>query len=320
MIRTTIMMVLVFLLSVGIAWARPLFAFKGEVDFTNNHFDLSVDIGGESSILASGHKLEGDDYRLSLNIQHLKSQAFDLSSQIESSLAVIKNQQGGPRSILGRLSSQYSLIDYKPVNELSGRFEIKDQRIYFSSLSFLHLAVNGYLSLKPPYQSDLVLELDSMGMQQFLSFWMRDNQYDSSGHVSGQIKISGPLSRLHMRGRLLAYDGHIKGLKFDNIQLNAEGIYPDLDVSQTMISRSDGVAFFVAGPIDLSDQENFKKQIKALQVSPLVNETASQTEWTIRRLKSADSTSTELKYFLRKDTDSSGPEAAMLGLEQTVEF
>ena len=39
----------------------------------------------------------------------------------------------------GEIRSRYSLVDYKPIRELSGQFEIKDGRVSLTSFSFGNL-------------------------------------------------------------------------------------------------------------------------------------------------------------------------------------
>ncbi|HLF18234.1 MAG TPA: hypothetical protein VI749_04980 [Candidatus Omnitrophota bacterium] len=298
--------------------AKELLTFSGSVDLTQNQFDIDVTWEDQSFIKAKGLKTVGKDYLLTLDIEHMKSPYFDLSSQIQSSL--IFDKAGS--AVSGELSSQYSLIDYKPTKELSGRFEIKGDRVYLTSLSFSHIAFNGFVEFMDPFAVDMLVEMDQLPLEDFLDFWTPHSKLDSSGVVGGEIKLAGTLDKLQMRGNLQVYDGHIENLLFDNIHLNAQGVYPLLQVAQTSVSKADGVSFMVDGPVDISDQLNFKKQIKALHISPLVTETATKKEWTIKRLHGTEMGSTELKYLLRKDISGSTvkEESALLGVEQKLEF
>jgi hypothetical protein len=159
-------------------------------------------------------------------------------------------------------------------------------------------------------------------MQAFLDFWSSRGKHDSSGYVVGDIKLAGTLGNLQMRGNLQAFNGHIESLRFDNIHLNAQGVYPKLYVAQTTVSKTDGFSFMLEGLVDISDRVNFKKQIRALSVSPLVTETATKKEWTIKRFAGKELGSTEFKYLLRKDISgaSAKEESALLGVEQKLEF
>jgi len=303
--------------------AKELLSFKGSVNLQSGQFTLDLDMPENSSIKASGVRME-DDYRLTMDVEHLQSPFFELSSKIESSLAFNSEKGTAWPSILGKLSSHYSLVDYKPAKELSGYFEIKGDRLYFNSLSFGDIGCNGFIELSSPYTIDMTVALDAMPMESFLDFWARDNSFDSSGEVSGEIKLSGTLDTLTMRGNLQAVNGHVEKLKYDSIQLSASGIYPMIHVAHSVISKSDGFSFLIDGPVDISDKANFKKQVKALKISPIVNETASASEWTIKKVDHTDIGSTEFKYLLRKKAPGGAgaheEESAMLGIEQKLEF
>jgi len=301
--------------------AKELFTFEGSINPQTGEFKLDIDLSDKSTIKASGLKVD-DDYRLALDLEHFQLPYFEISSQIESSITIDPNSTELIPNLFGKISSQYSLIDYKPTKELSGHFEIKDGRVYFNSLSFADIAWNGFIGIRSPYDIDLAFEIDSIPMVDFLDFWARNNTYSSSGSVTGEIRLKGKLNDLNLSGNLQAYNGNIGKLRFDSIQLHASGPYPVINVFNTAISKTNGFSFMVDGPVDISDKVNFKKQVKALNVSPIVSDTATKTEWTIKRLKSKDLGSTEFKYLLRKgdDVHSSAEESAMLGVEQTLEF
>jgi hypothetical protein len=98
-----------------------------------------------------------------------------------------------------------------------------------------------------------------------------------------------------------------------------------MKIARSTISRSDGVSFFIDGPLDLQDTKNFKKQLKALTLSPLVSDSGSEMEWTIRRLNPDAVETTELKYRMRKGDalgtgTSVGDEIDMLGIEKKRKF
>ena len=308
-------------LSVAQADAKELFTFDGTIDLSSRQFKIDVDFADESFIRAKGLRMSDADYTLNVDIEHVKSPFFDLSSQIQGNLAIAPTGDVVPK-VSGQLSSQYSLLDYKPTKELSGQFEIKDNKLFFKSLSFANVAWTGFVEYVQPYKLDMVLEMDKLAMPRFLDLWVPNNHFDSSGTVSGEIRLLGSLNELQMRGNLQAYDGYIESLKFDEIHLTAAGLYPNIEVSQTVISKTDGMSFIVNGPVNISSASNFKKQIEALNVSPLVNQTASKAEWTIKRLRGgSDSATTEFKYLLRNDQSSlAADESALLGVERKLEF
>jgi len=320
--KKSISLIALVILAATDVCAKELFTFDGTVNLQTGQFTLTLDLAQESSIKASGTKNEGEDYRLVLDVDHFQSPYFALSSHIESSLAFRPASGKAIPEIAGRLSSQYSLLDFKPTNELAGHFEIKEGRLYFNSLSFADIAFDGYVGLKAPYTIDMSVQLASMPMESFLDFWAHGNTFDSSGFVSGEIKLSGTPRNLIMRGNLQAFDGHLGKLRYDNIHLIAAGVYPLIHVKDTLVSKADGFSFMVSGPVDISDKPNFKKQVKALKASPVVSDTALKSEWTIKKIDHMELGSTEFKYLLRKDIlgKKNEEESAMLGIEQKLEF
>lgn len=318
MIRKILSVICIFSLGVAQAQAKELFTFSGSIDFRTNQFNVDVDFADDSFIRAKGLRMSERDYLLDVDIEHVKSPYFDLSSQIQGNLAFNKQSP----EVFGHLTSQYSLLDYKPIKELTGEFEIKDNRVFFKSLSFGNIAWTGFVDYRQPYKLDMVVEMDKLAMPAFLNIWVPHNTLESSGLVSGEIRLLGSLNDLEMRGRLQAFDGHVEELKFTDIDLTAAGTYPNIEISQTVISKADGMTFVVNGPVNISDPADFRKQIRALDISPMVNRTASKAEWTIKRLKGgADSATTEFKYLLRSDKSSlATEESALLGVERKLEF
>lgn len=326
------------------AFANVVVTFHGQVDVAQKQFDVIFDFPASasehavvrgagakpSSVALRAAKVSENDYRFSLNIDHLRTPIFDFLSKIESSVEVVPRPSailpddhltaGKSASMLrGEIWSQNSLVDYRPIRELAGRFEIMDSRLLLKSLSFGNLSCNGSLDLVYPYKMDLKVLLHDVAMEDFLNFWVRNKEYKSFGTVSGEIGISGTWDRIGLKGNLESHDGYVEQLEYNSIHLNAQGVYPQLSIGQSTISRADGLSFAFSGPIDLSDQENFTKQIGALVLSPLVSDSASEREWTIKRLNQPNSGATEIKYRLRKEDKLDGA-SGMLGVEQTVNF
>lgn len=311
--------------------AEKICRFEGQLDLTEKEFNIAVDLSDESSVTVKAIKTSETNYHFSLDIDHLKTPLFDLLSKIESSVDLVNGENGKDNpfngAVQGKIWSQYSLVDYKPINELSGRFEIKDKRLHITALSVGNLSFEGYLDLVAPYRLDMAVDLTGVEMEDFLDFWGSGQEYESDGHVFGKIKASGSLEDLTLKGSLQSKDGFVQTLDYNSIVLNIEGIYPNMQIAESTITQSDGVSFSFNGPIDLRDKENFKKQIKALTLAPLIDDSGSELEWTLKRLESKDPeiTETELKYQMKKKDalgtgPSTGDEIDMLGIERTRKF
>jgi hypothetical protein len=246
---------------------------------------------------------------------------FDVSSQIGSSLQIILDQE---RKIKGEVWSQYSLVDYKPIRELSGTFEITKEKLMINQVVVDHMEVYGSVNLLPPFNVDLDLQLKAVDMETFLGFWMRNKVYVAVGDVYGKIKVSGQLSKPFLSGSLQSQDGVVGRRYFDSIHLNIEGLYPYMQIFDSVFSETGGLSYAFDGPLALDDLKNFKQQVKALNFSPVINESDSRIEWTIKKFQHSDDESTEIKYLRRKNIDSEtatpNEQSDMWGVERTLKF
>lgn len=300
-----------------VGFAKTIVTYQGQIDFTQNQFDLVFNIGEQPPFVFKVQKKSMHKYMLSLDVDHFKTALWDISSKISIDFEL------GQQSFFGNLRSQYSLIDYKPIRELASSFEVKDNYLYITALSFGDVSTEGGIGLKAPYSLNMIFHLYDMPMKNFLGFWMQKKTVEAEGHVSGKIKVSGDLAGISLKGDLSSFNGEIEKLKYDSVYLNAEGIYPKLYVADSKLSEKEGLTFMLEGVVNLADKKNFKKQIKALKLSPVVKDSSSKTEWTIIRKKDEEAGSVETNYFLRKEKrlDPSMHEGVgVLGVEKKMTF
>ena len=314
-----------FLFMVSFSWAETDCSFSGEINFVQKSMNALLDFKDNGDMRIDLKGVEENRYCTFLVFNHVHTAFFDISSEITSELSIKQSpDHPGKKFYVGKIFSNYSLLDYKPVSELSGRFEIQNNRLSVPFLTFSNMNVEGYLDLEFPYNLSFFLRIASMDMDDFLNFWVRNKNYDSSGEVFGTIKATGKLSRLFLEGEFKSYDGFIKALKYNMIQLKIKGFYPKMQIYDSTLSKMDGMSFAFSGPFNLGDKGNFKKQIKALTLAPIVHNDDQELEWTIKRLRDKeDGSSFELKYLLRQDkAKGSGDEneSGMLGVEKEIQF
>lgn len=315
------------------AGADTVYPFNGNVDFEKKQFNFILDLNDNSSIKINFVGTTENKYNCRINLEHIKSRPWDFSSQIETNINVGNSQddifeneydQRNSRfpKLHGKIWSQYTLVDYKPVRELNGDFEIINDRLYIKSFSFGQISLNGFIELITPFKIDFNIRLTAVDLDNFLTFWGPDKDFESGGKVNGEIKLSGVRDRLMMKGSLESVDGFIKKLHFDGLKLNLEGVYPRMQITKSFLSQTDGMTYSFQGPFNLGNPKTFKKQIRSLKMAPVIKDSSSEREWTIIRRKE-ESGKTEFKYRMQKG-DSYGvsdtKQSDMLGVERTMEF
>lgn len=303
------------------AHAKPILTFDGKIQFSQEGIALSLDLEDVGSFSAQLRETAESKYAVDLQLQHVKTPLFDVSTQISTSFQIVPEDK---QKIKGEIWSNYSLVDYKPIRELRGTFEFSEGKITINQASIDHMEILGSVDLSPPFDLNLDLKLKAMDMETFLGFWIRNKVYTAAGDVYGKIKISGQLNKPFLSGALQSRDGVVGRRYFDSISVNLEGMYPYMQIYDSVFSEAGGLSYAFDGPLALNDLKNFKQQVKNLNFSPIVNESDSRVEWTIKRFQHSTDESTEIKYLRRKDDklDSTVPQqqSEMWGVQRTMKF
>ncbi len=295
--------------------------FEGSIDFSTQSAQTVFQLEKEGRITLEAKRQAAGRYNLKANIEGMKTKTFDVSTQLESNIEIRKDRVSKELVILGNVHSQYSLLNFQSTPEIAGQFMYHHRRLSLQGSLFSRVIVNGYLELAHPYTVDVTLKLDHIAMNDFLDFFMKERAFDATGLVSGEIKLTNNLNELHVRSTLASDEGQIKDLAFTRFLLSTKGIYPKLEVVDSTVYQSDGISFHLAGNIDLSDREGFKKQLKLLDQTPLINDSLNNREWTIKRSESKGTSATELKSLLRGEKQEGSQEASdMLGIKKSLEF
>ncbi len=318
-----------FLLCFSSGLAGPVFAqkicpFKGHIDFVKKELRLDVQTGHQEAVSLNIVQASPDNYQLHLSLDHLRFPGFDISTQLQSLFSVVVDQKRR-LALRGAVLSQYTLINYKPVQELSGNFRIKDRVLFLESVSLGGVTAQGTVELSAPFKVNLSMGLSNIPMSDFLKFWGADEHVRSQGEVNGDIRIQGAIDNPLLRGSFTTLDGMVQDLAYDTIVLNVEGVYPLMQVKKSSVAKSDGMTFNLEGTFDLANREHFSNQIAALKKLPVVSQDHSTLEWTLKRHNEEDqSKTTEFKYFLRKANNNAttAPKETsdLLGVERSIHF
>jgi len=308
-------------------WAPParaavLLPFSGGIDFKKQNLELLFKPGEKQRVTVQAMRSKDRNINFSVDINQLKTRFFDISTLIEGEFNFPRKSNIDNPVMHGKLQSKYTLFNGKTIREISGEFELKKDLIEIHSLSVGNMMLKGSLHRKYPFDMDLWVSLNGVDINDFLSFFNPGQTLKGEGAVNGDVYFTGQPFRLKIRSRLLARGGSVGDLDFDNITINAQGIYPFINIENSHIIRDDGMISTLAGVLDISDKEGFNQQIRALSREPLTARTDVNSEWTLKRIQSNKNSSTDLKYLFRENMNS-GPfdeGSDMLGVERRTEF
>jgi hypothetical protein len=307
------------------AVASASFPFQGEIDFRKKTFSLSLTSASKDAVSIDIAKKSDSQYHFSLNIDHLNTPFFAISSVLECPFNLTYDAHKRLDGFSGKLWSKYTLIDKRPVREFLGQFQFSNRTLVIDSLTVGNLSGQGSMRFAEPYPLNVILKLAEINIREVLNFWIKDGAGLASGQYSGEVALNGPLNRLQVKGNFAGSRGVIKDSAFDNLRINFEGVYPTVTLVNSSGIKPDGMPFTITGNFDLSDWGNFGNQFRALSKQAIVEQEGENLEWTFKRMKSQqdDGATTELKYMKKKGTGDTGmttDEDAMLGVERSIQF
>ena len=321
MMRFWAFSVLWFFLGLHPCEAKFLDSFDGNVDFINKKFDVSLRFNDGSFISAQSLPTSANDFSLTVKIDHLKTKIFEISTLLKAEMRTAEDSKK-QHFLKGTVESRYSLISRKPAREMAGSFEIRNNRIYLYSVSWGDMVIDGYIGLSAPFETDLILKFNDMSGNDFFMLTGCSEDLKMPSLVSGHIQLTGLADKIFLKGGFVSYTGIVGDLKYDNLMINFEGIYPKVRIIDSKIIETDGLSFNLEGEYDLTKKCDPEGALSGLRASPLIDDTALHTEWTIKEKKQSETSSTGLKYLLKKETDKdlSGQDSGMLGVEHTIKF
>src|SRR5690348_11621248 len=116
------------------SWSATRVDFNGQISFDRQELTLALNVPALStiektsdrkavhSVSAKTNELNDDQYHMLLKLDHLKARSYDLATELDTSLDVKKIPDSVDQFISGKLRTQYTFLDLKPVRDSSGEF------------------------------------------------------------------------------------------------------------------------------------------------------------------------------------------------------
>lgn len=228
--------------------------FRADVDL--DHKILSLNLGkkfGEAKLVA---KLSGQNFEGSLKLNHFKFKDVDVVTELN--LEGELTRQGGAVTIVGKINTQNSILDYKPFRELEGTYQIEDGNLKILSLGLgQDYRLSGMVELQKPFLADLTLIIDGPDMADLL-IYARDAKGNAlSGRIKGEFRITGPLASPKVKGRVVVKNGSFGEIEYETMVVNLEGDRKIITIKDSCIYQKEG-NLVIDGEIELTKANIFE--------------------------------------------------------------
>ncbi|MBF0387623.1 MAG: hypothetical protein HQL20_07180 [Candidatus Omnitrophica bacterium] len=324
MIRRAWLITVLLVAIVPAAWASTVIPFAGYIDLKQSQAEVKVGrTDGVRSFTLNAARSGRGRYHLKMDVSHVPLPSLDVAALFEGDVK-ITGDDPRTREFSGEIKSSYILLNYAPFRDSSIRFAVRDRKLIIESLWVGGVSASGEIQLRDKRLMNLNIEVLSADIEEVSAIIRAvkggdtDDPLTFSGVMKGAFNVSGQWPRPYVQGRLAAYNGRVKTFDFDTISLDIDGQYPLLNIREALITQSEGLSFRMAGGLDVSDWAGIPAQVGKLQKQPLVTANDNRREWVFKRMRSADDSLTEMKYFFTKNDR--GDTEAILGIQKSIGF
>lgn len=295
------------------------YPLKGSIDLTNQAIDVSLGITKDSFVHLIGKKKERN-YALSLSFDHIQTSRWMFSTSLEATFDKVSDDG---KDWKGKWWTRYSLVNFQPIQELSGEIEVNKGKLLFTNTILGPITLQGQVHLKAPYRFSTQALVQDIDLETLMKWWLKKKKNPYGGTVSGKLMLTGNIDHVLLKGDFVATNIIYKEWAFDKIELAMEGLYPNVLISNCDVYLPDGPQVKLSGPFNLSDEDNYKNQIAALSRKLSLGGGDSGLKWTVQGDSEDPSKKTEIKY-MRRPNDLFGQrnqeEENFFGVERKLEF
>ena len=209
-------------------------------------------MGELSRFCVSGDFAKLPYFTLNISANHLKVMGFDLLSNYSISGKLNYDANNRLESVTGDFGTTGSLINYDPVREIKGAYELKDGTVKLTGVNYGDVVyANGSLGFGAKNDIDLRFKFKGAQLGGLTDLAMEKGAV--SGLVFGDMSIKGGLGKeLNIDGQLEFLNGNISTVHYNSARINLKGKSSTLEFIDSKV-YTDNQVLTLEGKIDLKD-------------------------------------------------------------------
>ncbi len=300
---------------------RLVVPFEGTLNLKAPAVSLTFGSVSDGTLVLDVTHPSSGRYDLRADIRHLSTPVWDLATVLNGRFELTGNDPL-KRELAGEVSTRYTLLNYKPVRDLYLKFTVRERKLTVDPFWFGALSGRGQMDLTGRRDMEASIELLSVDLQEFWDMLSERGIKvpPVNGIVSGEVQLKGAAARPYVNGHLAAYNGRLKSLGFDSLDLRFEGAYPLLRIVEGRIASTNGPGFKVSGAVDMADMSRLAAQLRQLKREFIVSDSDSGRAWAFRRMNASGNETTQFKSFTSGNADGRGEGESVIGLEKRIGF
>jgi hypothetical protein len=251
-------------------------------------------LGQEGVVSGIEGTIRNRAFEMEVSLNHLPLVNLDLSTQLEIKGILLTDSVNREQMLKGQLKSRGSVVNWKPLDQESQMdFLIKKDQLVMKNVIFMGgLRLDGILIYGSPPEIDVKLDSNDYSLETLTHLFSLPSHKQLTGQLDSAVTLTGNLWQPMAKGQLIIKNFQTKTRRLRNIQLDIEGVLPEVMISQSRLVTEDGVVMdFEARQMnirELLDFDTYEALIKAES-----QEEVSWGDWRLLRREKSDSMSVE---------------------------
>jgi hypothetical protein len=209
-------------------------------------------MGEVSELGISGDLSKLPNFSLDINANHLKIFGFDLLSKYAINGKLNYGADNRLESVSGDFSTSGSIINYDPIREVKGAYELKDGKLKLTGVNYGDVLIaNASVSLTGRREVDIHLKFKGAQLGGLTDLMTEKGML--SGTVMGDIYIRGELGKeMNIDGQIEFLNGSISIIRYSSAKINIKGRGSRLEFIDSKV-YTDVETLALEGAINMAD-------------------------------------------------------------------
>jgi hypothetical protein len=247
-------------------------------------------LGQEGTLSGIEGTIEARTFDLDVGLSHVRLGSADLSTELRASGALETDPKTGEDVLRGFFSTRGTVVNWKPVeHESRGRYTLTKDALYLEDSSFFGgIELVGKILHLGDRTLDLAIRTRDYPLEVLNEALSRHPDELLSGRADAELTFSGAAPAPMVKGQILVKDSRMGDTPLKNMQLNFEGVWPEVRVSQSRMVLPDGTTMnFASQTLPISEllvSDTYEKLVGRADQKDV-----SWGDWRLRREETDDS-------------------------------
>lgn len=246
--------------------------------------DMTMHYGADKEIHGVDLFYENKKFEALVPISHLELQAIDISTELRFDGEFQLGAAGQPDQLTGSIRTENTILNWKPLpSEMDFHYIFTPSYFRFDTINFLGgIEINGEIDFTKDYALNISARAANYPLLTLDSFFSISGAMNESSRLDLEAHLEGSPWEPRLEARARISEGWVKKRAFKAMEVNVEGVYPTLKLTESRVFLQDGQTMRFADTT-LEFKDLFRGKTYEALISQAQQETFVLGDWQFSR-------------------------------------